>query len=208
MNPFFNIKIPSQMKGCLNSHPLPMSRWAVLVLVSVGFIIQFAIDWGLQNDVLGRRELTVWLDPIAHVVLASTVILPWMVALRLPRSYLLLAAAAAFLIDIDHVVAARSFSLTAAISLPGRPISHSLLFSSGVAMIFGLMVRRTTAAIVVLIALFTHVSRDATGGGTPLLWPLAESTRIPADWHIGFWLMVDLAGSFWRFRKDRAEDRA
>ncbi len=206
MNLFSTIEIPSQMKRCINSHPLSLRRWVVLALVSVGFTIQFGVDWGLQHDVLGRRELTVWLDPIAHVVLAISVTLPWIVALRLPRSYLLLAAAAALLIDIDHVVAARSFSLTAAISLPGRPISHSLLFSTGAAVIFGLMVRRTTAAIVVLIALFTHVSRDATGGGTPLLWPLAESTQIPADWHIGFWLMVALAGSFWRFRKNRAED--
>lgn len=174
--------------------PLRLNRFWLLLLIGLSLALQLAVNASLRTNLLGERWLTALLDPVAHAALALMVVLPWLVGLRLPGSYLLLAIAAAIFIDLDHFVAAGSFSVKEAISLPGRPVSHSLLFSAVLAGIIGLIARQAKGAGVVFLALLTHLSRDATSGGTPWLFPLSNSPRLTAEFHLGFWLVIALAG--------------
>jgi hypothetical protein len=79
---------------------------------------------------------------------------------------------AATLIDIDHFIAARSFSLVAALNLPMRPASHSLSFALGLLGITLLASRRPALSYLIFAAPASHILRDASGGGIPLFWPL------------------------------------
>ena len=191
------------MKLLTGQQPLRLNRWLLLSLIAMGEAWQLAVDAGLKGNVLGTRELSVFLDPLAHVVLAIIVVFPWIVALQLPSFHLPLAAASAVLIDIDHLVAAGSLSVKDAITLPMRPVSHSVLFCLGLAVILGLIARRLSVMGIVFIALLTHVSRDATSGGTPWLWPLVQAPRIPMGLHIGLWLTVAISGVFWTRRSQQ-----
>ncbi|MBN2170132.1 MAG: metal-dependent hydrolase [Candidatus Krumholzibacteriota bacterium] len=110
---------------------------------------------------------------------ALLVVLP--LALRPLRWRLvLLAVAVGILIDVDHAVAARSIRLEAMLSLPVRPATHSLLFAALASLVGWAVSRRAVVAWIILAALVSHLLRDASGYGTPLLWPLEASTRIPA----------------------------
>lgn len=192
------------MKLSTNHQPLQLKSWVLLSLVAIGFATQFAVDAGINHNVLGSRELSILLDPIAHAVLAITVVLPWVVAAQLPRFYLLLAVAVAVLIDIDHFLVTSSLSVRDAINMSMRPISHSLLFCAGLAVILGLIARSRNLAIVVFLALLTHISRDATSGGTAWLFPLLVAPRLPVGLHISLWLTIALIGVYWASRRKPA----
>lgn len=182
-----------------------MKRFAIsnpqlFTVVGFCFLVQFVVDWCLQHNVTGRREFTALLDPVAHFTLAIMVTLPWVVALKIPFRFFLCAVISAVLIDLDHFIAAGSFSLSDAIQLPARPMAHSLIFVFGFAVLCGLVMRSRVAFYVVLLALICHLSRDASGGGTtPLFWPFDYVLKIPQYLHLGFWLVVGLAGA-WRCR--------
>jgi len=120
-----------------------------------------------------RRYLVAASDPFAHALLAAAVAAP------LGGAPVRTAVAAGTLIDVDHVVAARSLRLAPMLSLPVRPRSHAL----GVAVALGAVVvaaggpRHGWAAFA---GLASHLLRDAsdTNAPTPLLWPLAAPRQI------------------------------
>lgn len=156
----------------------PPARSRVLALLILPLLIVFTMYAG--DALLAARPpavdplLWAFLDLPVHGSLALLIALP--LILLLPPSSRLGAVAAAVLpavlIDIDHVVAAGSFSLDAALSLPLRPPSHSLTLALAVFCLVLILSRRLTPAYLLLAALASHVLRDAAGGATPLLWPL------------------------------------
>ena len=92
---------------------------------------------------------------------------------------LLTATVAATAIDIDHAIAARSFTIRATTSLATRPRSHSLLTAAGAAAV-------TTAAAgpahgwAAFSALVSHFLHDAgdTNAPTPMLWPFRPARQL------------------------------
>lgn len=82
------------------------------------------------------------------------------------------------LLDVDHVVKARSLSLEGILSIGGRPITHSLAFAFLLGIVALLLSRRFLGGWVVFAALISHLLRDAAGGLTPILYPL-EAFQIP-----------------------------
>jgi len=126
-----------------------------------------------------HRALVALSDIPINGATALLVVLP-LVLRPLRWRLALLAVAVGILIDVDHAVAARSLSLEAMLSLPVRPATHSLLFASLASLAAWAVSRRAVAAWIVLAALVSHLLRDASGYGTPLLWPWQASTRIPA----------------------------
>ncbi len=95
------------------------------------------------------------------------------------RGLALLALAAGVLLDVDHAVAARSINLEAMLSLPFRPVTHSLTFAAAAALATGLVARSAVVAWVAFAALLSHLLRDAAGGGVLLFWPLGGVTSVP-----------------------------
>jgi hypothetical protein len=120
-----------------------------------------------------RRHLVALSDPFAHALLAAAVAAP------LGGAPVRTAVVAGTLIDVDHVVAARSLRLEPMLSLPTRPRSHAL----GVALALGVVgvvaggPRHGWAAFA---GLASHLLRDASDeeAPTPLLWPVAAPRQI------------------------------
>lgn len=135
------------------------------------------VDYALAINLLGNRGWTVaLLDPIAHGTLVLGALFPWVVRFRLKPIVLWTGLAASLLIDLDHFVAARSFSLTAAITLPeGRPFSHSLGFAILLGLVVGRLWRSRVLGSVIAAGISLHVLRDMATGA-PWYWPL------PLDW--------------------------
>jgi membrane-bound metal-dependent hydrolase YbcI (DUF457 family) len=137
-----------------------------------------------------RRRAEGYLDPPLHALLAGAVALP------LGRGPLTAAVGASFLIDADHVVAARAIDPGSLWSLERRPRSHS----ASVAVVAGALAgaaRGPRYGWAVFGGLLSHVLRDAVEGKTPLLWPLARREHAPervllagsAGLLVGSWLI-------------------
>lgn len=152
------------------------------------------------------RPLWALLDPVVHVLLSLTVISPLLAHSTLAgRAWLwvLVAAAATTLIDLDHFAAARTLSLAEALALPSRPPTHSLLFALGCAVITAALTRNLMGGSVVFGSLASHVVRDASHYSAPLLWPLVKQTALPAPTYyaiqVGLCLLAGIVAG-WPFR--------
>lgn len=154
-------------------------------------------DWLIATRPILPHALWGPIDTLFHGLIALWVVLPVAAARRHEaRSLLSIAFLAATLIDLDHLLAAGSLSLSAATSLPCRPWSHSLTFAAVAAWVIWMVTRQRLTTAVVASALATHVLRDASGGGcTRVLWPLAFSA-IPYSLYLiltvvlGWWMVL------------------
>lgn len=177
-----------------------MTRLKLLILIATCFLVQIGVDQALKDNLLGKLEWTALLDPVAHLALALMVVIPLAMRWKTPRWPVLVALFLALAIDLDHFIAAGSFSIRDAISLPHRPIAHSFAVALGVASLCGIIFRSANAAALVALALINHISRDGSGGGsTPMFWPSDFEWKIPWSWHLGFWLLFSLTNAF-RFK--------
>jgi membrane-bound metal-dependent hydrolase YbcI (DUF457 family) len=116
-------------------------------------------------------ELT---DPLVHCGVGLIVLAPvWLRQAGRKRIALaVLSGAVAVLIDLDHVIAARSFSLYAITHLDGRPFTHSLWAAAALAVIVLVVRRQWAEGWVVFGAITSHIVRDAFWGGVSYLaWP-------------------------------------
>jgi hypothetical protein len=124
------------------------------------------------------------LDSPVHGLLALLVVSPLFRHPFFQRKllgWLTVAALTAVFIDLDHVIAARSFSLIEITTLPNRPMIHSLLFASLFGLVALLLTRRPLAGWLIFAVLASHVLRDASTGATYFLWPLSvDQLPIPA----------------------------
>ena len=108
-------------------------------------------------------------DPLQHAALAALVVAPLArTDLRLARTALI----AALMIDVDHVVAARSARPREMTALPARPRTHSLVAAAAVgcaAWASGGPWHGWSA----FAALGSHLLHDAgdRAAPTPVLWP-------------------------------------
>lgn len=151
------------------------------------------------------RETWTLIDAPIHGLLAMLV--TWPLAIRGQSSNkflarLSLAGLVATLIDLDHFVAAGSFSLYSATHLGYRPITHSLMFALVSALSVWRITRDPRDGCLWFIALASHFLRDASTGGIHyLLWPFGfDRLSVPAYYasQIGLsaaaWLIA------WRFK--------
>jgi hypothetical protein len=124
-----------------------------------------------------RSYLVAAADPFAHAVLAAAVAAP------LGRGPILTAVAAGTLIDVDHIVAARSLRPGAMLSLKTRPRSHALLAAGGAAAA-GMLAGGPVHGWAAFAGLGSHLLRDASDDAAPkpLLWPWAQPRQIGRRW--------------------------
>lgn len=153
--------------------------WWRLLLYSLALApTLWLFDYLIETQPLLPRWQWAVADVLFHMLVALLLLLPARFVGKWPISTAIAAAVVAGLIDFDHFIAAGALSVQAAISLPARPWSHSLLFAALLALLLYLASRKSWVVLVVLVALVSHVLRDAAGSPTPLFFPLAP-VRIP-----------------------------
>ena len=138
--------------------------------------------------------MRVYSDPFQHAAIAAAVVAP--LAPRAPRGVLTTAVAAALLIDLDHVIAARSVRVRATTGLHQRPVSHSLLAA---ALAAGLVTARAGPlhGWAAFAALGSHLLHDAgdTAAPTPLLWPFRPARQLGRRRQIAGTLLLTTASA-------------
>ncbi len=122
---------------------------------------------------MNRRYLVAGADPLLHALLAAAVVAP------LGRRPMLTAVVAGTLIDVDHVIAARSARPSAMLALRTRPRSHALLATVAAAAL-GTAAGGPVHGWAAYAGLTSHLLRDASDDAapTPLLWPWAPPRQI------------------------------
>jgi hypothetical protein len=158
-----------------------------LVFVLLGLLLPgmlltalYTGDWLLVAPLpAALRPYQSLIDPFVHLAVGLVVTAPLVLRERSAAGRLALlglTVCAAVLIDLDHVLAAGSFSLYAITHLAGRPPTHSILFAVLAGLAVGGVSRRSAWGWLVCLAVLSHVVRDASGGGTPYFaWPLPGS---------------------------------
>jgi hypothetical protein len=156
------------------------SLWPVvlglLAYAAVVTCLLWSIDTLVDRQPGPDRALWAILDNTIHALVAFLLLLPLFLLRIRSLAVPLLGAVLASLIDLDHFVAAGSFSLRDALSLPCRPWTHSLVFVLPAAALAGLLARRFWIFAVAAAALTSHILRDATTSPAPLLYPLPDVT--------------------------------
>lgn len=122
---------------------------------------------------MNRRYLVAGADPLVHALLAAAVVAP------LGRRAMATAVVAGTLIDVDHVVAARSARPGALLGLEFRPRSHALLGTLAAAAL-GTAAGGPLNGWAAFAGLASHLLRDASDDAapTPLLWPFRPPRQI------------------------------
>jgi LexA-binding, inner membrane-associated putative hydrolase len=122
-------------------------------------------------------RLQVYSDPVQHALLAALVVAP--LVPRFGRGPVATAVAAAWLIDVDHPVAARSLRLGDWTSMPVRPQTHSAAVAVGAGTLVG-VAAGPAHGWAAFAGLASHLLHDAGGDGapTPLLWPAAPARQL------------------------------
>ena len=122
---------------------------------------------------MNRRLLIAAADPFVHALLAAAVAAP------LGSRPVVTAVVAGTVIDVDHVVAARSARPSAMLSLRTRPRSHALLATAAAAAL-GTAAGGPLHGWAAFAGLASHLLRDAgdDAAPTPLLWPLRPARQI------------------------------
>jgi LexA-binding, inner membrane-associated putative hydrolase len=129
-----------------------------------------------DRSVLARR-VQVYSDPLQHALIAAGVVAP--LVPRSGRSVVTTAVVASIVIDLDHVLAARSLRVRDTTSLALRPRSHSLITALGAGAAVAAVAGREHgwATFSALTSHFLHDAGDHAAP-TPLLWPFAPARQL------------------------------
>lgn len=177
--------------------PLP-NRLHRFSLLALGWAVAL---WGHYVLVPGAKtpfqvSLT---DPFVHGLIAALAIFSVHARGIISRKEWALFVSVAILIDLDHGIAARSLDLKDWVSLPRRPISHSILFSLAAAAVIALWLGRERKWLyfhLVSVTLVSHVTRDAISGApTPWNYPFSP-VPIAAIPYFATWMAVSLGHDF------------
>lgn len=113
-----------------------------------------------------------------NIVEGLLTVVPFVLACKTPKRFLLiLAMCLPVMIDIDHFVVARSFSLIDAISHPYRPVTHSFVIVLIFSVILSIVARSKVVGIVSFSSLCSHLLRDAASGNNFLYYPISLTTH-------------------------------
>ena len=153
----------------------------------------------------GARRREAASDAFAHLATGLAVALPASPFVREPKRFLWMAGVSAMFIDLDHVVAARSFKLDPCMTMPRRPATHSVLAVGGLAYLAERIEPGRQTELAVTLGLGSHLLRDLVTGGAPLFMP---SKIVEIAKHRGLFMMIGLAGlGRWYGRRLRDPDR-
>ncbi len=142
--------------------------------------------WESAYEGTPRRGL---FDGLCHLGTALAVSMPILPYVQDRWGFLRISLLSSVVIDLDHILAARSFRLTRCMTMDHRPASHSVLTP----IIFAVLAERWKpkqhVGLAALVGVSSHLLRDLGTGGAPLLRPRKIIT-IPYE------LVVVLLGAF------------
>lgn len=183
-------------------------NWSIrLVLIILTMVIGDMLVFSWRPNAIPQLYWML-LDSPVHTLLAVLVVSPLFAhpCFRQQKfGWIVITGLVTVSLDLDHMVAARSFSLYDIQHLSVRPISHSLLFAISCSFVACLVTRRATVGWLVFGALTSHVVRDASSGSTLFLWPLLKLDTLPVPVHyisqIGLYLLMSSLVGGW-FTRD------
>ncbi|XP_065658027.1 transmembrane protein 267-like [Hydra vulgaris] len=145
-----------------------------LVKISPIYFSCIVYDYLLKNDVFVSLAYSRWLkvlcDEIGHGVIAA---LSWVVVVNYDFRYFLQIVLSGFfgvVIDVDHFISAKSWSLMMAGNLPDRPFLHNsvILVILVIICIFILYIKKQQLidlALILFVSVSSHHLRDANRRG-------------------------------------------
>jgi hypothetical protein len=166
------------------------SSTAIGAGIALGALALVADQLCCRFKASGRRRPEAASDALAHLATGLAVALPAMPFVREPGRFIALAGLSAIFIDIDHVVAARSFKLAPCMTMPRRPATHSLLTIGGLTYAAERLEPGRQTELAVALGLGSHLLRDIVTGGAPLFVP---RDIVVVARHRGILMMVGLA---------------
>ena len=182
---------------------------AHLLFLTLGWaLVLFGHYWLVPNA--NPRYWVAIFDPAVHGTIALLLIVPFYWWKRIDFKYLAVAVFLAVLIDVDHAIAARSIRVEDMLSLPTRPIGHSVLFcaiisvSAATILKYFFKSKKSFRLLIYLffIALFSHITRDAIHTD---LTPWAYPFRLPPFSDLVFFtafFVLNLAHLYYAFAKN------
>ncbi|MEX2425438.1 MAG: hypothetical protein WD401_01625 [Thermomicrobiaceae bacterium] len=111
------------------------------------------------------------LDLLCHLGTASTVTLPVLPNIEHKRAFGMMAVGSAIMLDLDHVLAARSLEMNSWMTMPSRPPTHSLGTMILIAWVAERMNPGKRLWLAVMLGIGSHLLRDLATGGAPLWHP-------------------------------------
>ncbi len=135
------------------------------------------------------------LDLTCHLGTACAVTLPVLPNTRHKRQFGLVAVGSAVTLDLDHVLAARSFEVNSWMTMPSRPPTHSLGGMIALAWAVERMAPGKRLWLAVMLGVGSHLLRDLATGGAPLWHPRRVITW-PAPAVMASLLLITIAGWF------------
>jgi hypothetical protein len=176
-----------------------MRRWlATLLTWGIALIAHRA--WSAAPPRSWRRGVS---DAASHAASGLATVLPITGQLPAPGRLLAGALVGSLILDLDHVAAARSLRLSACMTMPSRPATHS----AAVACLLALVTMRRDRALGLGLGLGlgAHLVRDLATGGAPLLTP-KRSVSVPEGWMIP--LLAGISALGWLgARRSRSVER-
>ena len=147
-----------------------------LAFTSIGIVLFLLIaDILIERRPFAPRIFWALFDVLVNGILALLVVFPLFDAQAQGRrtfSLFCFIFFTAMLLDLDHFIAARSLNLCDALTLKSRPPTHSLTFASVIGLATALISGNPAIGWGTFAALASHILRDASGGITPVFWPL------------------------------------
>jgi hypothetical protein len=142
-------------------------------------VLLAALDRQVYDRTLWTREYRAVLDGFTHAIDAAFLFLPCAILNRRAAGYVIVAAVVGAGLDIDHFIVAGSLDIYDATHLEARPPTHSLTFAVLLGIAVLCVLRSRSWAVVVALAIISHVLRDASGSRTHLFYPFPPMVRVP-----------------------------
>jgi hypothetical protein len=122
-------------------------------------------------------RIQVYTDPLQHALLAAAAVAP--LVPRAGRGVIATAVLPALVIDVDHVVAARSLRIRDTTALDTRPRTHSVVtaLAAGAVATVAAGPLHGWAATAGLVSHLLHDAGDRAAP-TPVLWPLRPPRQL------------------------------
>ena len=176
-----------------------MRHWLV-TLLAWGIALIAHRAWSAASPGSWRRGVS---DAASHAAAGLATVLP--ISRQLPTPGRLLAGTliGSLILDLDHVAAARSLRLSACMTMPSRPATHSAAVACLLALVT--MQRDRVLGLGLGLGLGAHLVRDLATGGAPLLTP-KRSISVPEEWMVPLLAGMSALG-WWGARHSQFTER-